>query len=401
MFLFQFGGDWLFNTIWLLLFILMMFFYPKLLITQMIWKLEQTANMLTGLTTRAKKTILKKISKNPSSKLKSMINNFLEFFVIQPVDLDPYGIVKKIEHLSNLQESRFKYFVKNVAPHFDSESRANLMMSLSGAISLHQIEKIVRHYVELVKKTKNFQYGLILQMQLPMIERLSKALLKGTEALANGWSLGDSIGALVAAKLIGNTKTKEIEEDTLIAKKKIKGRTVFIIKAKGPGGRLGKLGKAVEKLVKRQKIDKIITIDAAAKLEGERTGTVAEGVGVAIGGLGVDRAYIENLATKHNIPLDSVVIKMSQEEAIMPMRLEILNSVKGVVNTVYENIMRSKGKIIVVGVGNTCGIGNDEKSAVEAEKKIKKVAIMMKKREEEEKKKEKKKFDWITSPLGI
>lgn len=384
------------NLIYFLLFFLFIFFYPRLLITQTILNLEKTATMLEGLTVSAKRIILRKIAKKPSKELKEAINNFLDFFVIEPVSLDPYGIIKKFEHLTNLSEKRFKYFVRRIAPKFDSENQANLSMGLSGAISLNQIAKLVRHFVEIVRKTKNLQLALILQMQLPLIERMSKALLKGTEALTNGWSIGDSVGSLVAAHLIGNSKTKEIEEDTLLARKKIKGKDVLIIKAKGPGGRLGKLGKTVEKLVKKQKIAKIITIDAAAKLEGEKTGVIAEGIGVAIGGIGVDRAYIENIATQKDLPLDSIVIKMSQEEAIMPMKLEILNSIPRVIKLVEENIekTREKGKIIVVGVGNSCGTGNNEKEAKKAKEEINRIAKMMKMREEKEKK-EKSRLSWL------
>jgi hypothetical protein len=355
--------------------------------------------MLEGLTANAKKIVLRKISKKPTQKIKDAISNFLEFFMIEPVSLDPYGIIRKLEHISTLSEKKFKYFAKSIAPHLDSEAQANLVMGLSGAISLNQVTKIVKHFVEMVRKTKNLQYAMIIQMQLPLIERIAKALLKGTEALANGWPIGDSAGSLVGAHLIGKSRTKEIEEDTLLARKKIKGKNVFIIKAKGPGGRLGKLGRAVEKLIKRQKIAKIITIDAAVKLEGEKTGSIAEGIGVAIGGIGVDRAYIENIATKEEIPLDSIVIKMSQEEAIMPMKKEILSSVPKVIKLLEENIARTKqkGSIIVVGVGNSCGIGNDEKAAKQAEEQIRKIAKVMKRREEEEKKKETKGFlDWFS-----
>jgi hypothetical protein len=381
-------GGWLGNILWFIFFMIMIFFYPRLMISQMIWRLQYTVDMLAGYTTNAKKIVLKKISKTPSKEVRDAINNFLEFFVIEPVSLDPYGIIKKIEHLSILSEKRFKYFVKNIAPQMDSESRANLMMGIAGAMSLHQLEKLVRHFVETIKKTRNLQLGLILQMQLPLIERVSKALLKGTEALTNGWPIGDSVGPLVLARMIGDVKTREVEEDTLLATKGIKGKTVFLIKAKGPGGRLGKLGKTVEKLVKRHKIAKIITIDAAAKLEGEKTGSIAEGIGVAIGGIGVDRAYIENISTTKNIPLDSIVIKMSQEEAIMPMTQEVLNAVPKTVRLVENNIAKTteKGKIIVVGVGNSCGVGNDEKAALAAEEQIKRVIKMLKARKEEEKK---------------
>ena len=379
------------NILWFIFFMIMMVFYSRIIVTQMLWKLEQSARMLEGLTIKGRKIVTKKISKKPSKELKQKISNFLEFFMIQPVSLDPFGIIKKIEHVVNLQEKRFKYFVNNIAPDLNKDEQANIMMGLSAAISLNQISKIVRHYVEMIRKTKNLQLAMILQMQVPMIEKLAKALFKGTEALTNGWPIGDGAGNLVAAYMIGNTKTKEIEEDTLVARKSIKGKQVLIVKAKGPGGRLGKLGKTVEKLIKKEKISKIITIDAALKLEGEKTGSIAEGIGVAIGGIGVDRAYIEDIAVKKEIPLDTFVIKMSQEEAIQPMKNEILYSVDKTVRLIEDNIATTKGKIIVIGVGNSTGIGNNEKEAKESERTIKRIAEIVKVKEE----KEKKRFAWL------
>src|SRR3989338_5072160 len=149
--------------------------------------------------------------------------------------------MKKIEHLVKLSERRFKHFIESVAPKFDSETQADLMMGMSGAISLHQISKLVRHFTELVRKTKSFQLAIIIQMQLPFIERISKALLRGTEALTNGWPIGDSIAPYVVEHMID--KYKEFDEETIIAKKRAEGRDVIFIRAKGPGGRTGNLGK--------------------------------------------------------------------------------------------------------------------------------------------------------------
>ncbi|MEM5766157.1 MAG: DUF1512 family protein [Candidatus Aenigmatarchaeota archaeon] len=384
-FLFQFGGDIWSNFIWLIVLIIFFNFYPKIMVSQLLWRLEKSATMLEGLMTKAKNILIKKIPKNERKDIKEKIDSFLEFFMIEPVSLDPYGIIKKLEHISNLSEDKFKAFVKDVAGKLSKDEQANLVMGLSGAISLNQLAKVVRHYVETVRKTKNLQLGMVLEMQLPLVERISKALLQGTEALTNGWPIGDAAGCLVAARLIGNNKPKEMKEDVVFVEKKIKGKKVMIMKAKGPGGRLGKLGKAVEKLMKKNKIDKIITIDAAGKLEGEKTGKVAEGVGVAIGGIGVDRAYIEELATKKKIPIDSIVIKMSQEEAIQPIPEAVLKAIPIAVETVEKTIEKSKGRILVVGVGNTCGVGNDAKAAEKAEAEAKKVLKIFKRREEKKK----------------
>lgn len=390
-----------FTTIifYLLFFFVLPVLYLRMNYWQSLLKLETVANTMTELSVNAKRIILKKLSKNPDLKLKQEVNSFMEFFVIEPVNLDPYGIMGKIEHLVNLSDERFEQFVKKVAPNEDPETQADLVMGLSGALSLHQIEKIIRHYVETVKKTKNIQLAMIFAMQLPLIERVAKALLNGTEALANGWPIGDAAGPIVAAHMIGEGRTQEIEKDVLMTKKKIGSKTVFVLKARGPGGRLGKLGKAVEKISRKNKIAKIITVDAAAKLEGEKTGSIAEGIGVAIGGPGVDRAKIENMATQREIPIDSYVIKMGQEEAISPIKREVLAAVPRVIEIVEQDIKQTKqqGVIVVVGVGNTAGIGNTKKSAVKAEVEAKRIEQMMKNRE----KKEKKSHDYLSWFTGM
>jgi len=380
------------TIIWIVFIIVFSFFQQQFMILQIIWKSEKSVKMLEDLADKGKKHVLKKISKKPSKELRESVGNFMNFFMIQPVNLDPYGIMKKIEHVTNLSEEKFKYFVNQVAPGMDEESKANLVMGLSGAMSLNQIAKILRHFLEMTKKTKSLQFAFMLQSNLPLVEKLAKALLNGTDAFTNGWPVGDGVGSLVVAKMMGKEKAKEIEEDTLLVRKKVKGKNVLMVKAKGPGGRLGKLGKGVEKIIKREKISKVITVDAALKLEGEKTGSIAEGIGVAIGGIGVDRAYIENIVVKKNIPIDTVVIKMGQEEAIQPMKKEILYSVDRVMNVVEKNIASSKGNILVVGVGNTTGIGNNRKEAEQAEKQIKKVLAMINAKE----KKQKKKFRWLT-----
>lgn len=387
--LFTGGQDILGQVIWFLLFFVFIFIYPRLMMMQVMFQLDRTVKNLEDYTHKGRSIAIHKAAKSPSRSVRESISNFMDFFVIEPVALDPAGVVGRIEHLMNLSERRFKYFVKNVAPGLSKEEQANMTMTLAGAVSLNQIMKTVRHFVQIAKKTRNLQIAMILQMQLPFIEKISRAMLRGTEAFANGWPVGDSVGPLIASHMIEGGKPKDVADDeTIVVGKKIKGRNVLIIRAKGPGGRLGKLGKAVEILSRNRKIAKIISVDAAAKLEGEKTGNVAEGVGVAIGGIGVDRSYIERIATDRDIPLDSVVVKMSQEEAIMPMKIEVFQAVPRVIKIVEKNIDETdeKGDIIVVGVGNCTGIGNTRKEAAESEDLIKRNAMLMKREEKAEEK---------------
>ncbi|NOZ77104.1 MAG: DUF1512 domain-containing protein, partial [Euryarchaeota archaeon] len=142
--------------------------------------------------------------------------------------------------------------------------------------------------------------------------------MKGVEAIAEGKPIGDSIGPLVAAQLCRDCEPYEIAREVVCCETEVGGRKVFVLKADGPGAALGKFGDGVKKLVEERDIRKIITVDASLKLEGEKTGKVAEGIGAAIGDPGPEKAKMEEAALKKDIPLEAIAIKMSVEEAISP-----------------------------------------------------------------------------------
>ncbi len=355
------GQDILSSALWFIVLMVFFMFYPRLMISQIMYKLERSVTKMERMSNDSKKFLLKEVSKKPDKRLKDSVDRFYEFFSISPVSLDPSGIIGKLDHMMREQKDRFEYFVNQSMPDADPEKKANTVMGFAGGISLYGVAKIVRHYVELVKKTKNFQIAMLIQMQLPLIEKIAEALEKGTQSLARGEPIGDSIGPLVAADLIGKNKVIEIEEDVVMAKVVKAKRNIYVIKSKGPGGRLGFPGKAVQKIVAKNKITRFITVDAAAKLEGEKTGSIAEGTGVAMGGIGVEKSYIEDAAIKSNIPIDSIIIKMSQEEAIMPMPKAVKDALPGVRESIDRSLERTKAgdNILLVGVGNTSGVGND------------------------------------------
>ncbi len=147
---------------------------------------------------------------------------------------------------------------------------------------------------------------------------------------------------------------------------------------------MGRPGRAVEALVKKQKIAKIITIDAAAKLEGEQTGSVAEGVGVALGGPGTERSFIETIATKKGIPLDSIVIKMSAEEAIMPMRAAIVKAWPAVREAILRSLedVKADQTAIIACIGNSSGIGNGPDAIERVERIVQRYERSLKQKKE-------------------
>jgi hypothetical protein len=86
---------------------------------------------------------------------------------------------------------------------------------------------------------------------------------------------------------------------------------------------------------------------------------VAQGFGAAIGGVGTDRFKIEEIATKLTIPVFSIVIKQSVNDAITLMKKEIAVQAENVKRQVQEMITdntKSGQTALVIGVGNTLGV---------------------------------------------
>jgi len=304
------------------------------------------------------------------------IEDFMEFFIIPPVDLDPNGVVQKFEKLLDLSEDRFKQMVKKIAPLADENTKSNLIMTLKATLGINSVAKQVRHNLELAKKTGNIQILLMLQMSLPLIMRIVRAQFEGTKAFSQGKPIGDGLGPLVAGMLMRDYKTEYLNEieDMIVAKKQYDEHNVFIVRAKGPGARIGKVGRVVTSIIENEKIDKIITVDAAVKLEGEETGKVAQGIGVVIGGIGVDKWTIEEEILKKDLDIDAVIVKMSPEEAISNMNQKIADAGKEALQVVKGSILNSKKdtNILVVGVGNSCGIPNiiEDISQIEIKEEI-------------------------------
>ncbi|MCD6368033.1 MAG: DUF1512 family protein [Candidatus Aenigmarchaeota archaeon] len=401
------GNDnWISSIIWLILFFVMVFLYPRLMIYQQVTKLEKDIADLEKMSNSSINKIVKRMSKKAQKDLKKKIFSFLEFFVAEPVSIDPYGIVDKIHEVVKLSENREIEFVEKLSPNMNIHEKRSISAAISATSGLHQIIKIMRYYLELIKKYKILQLALILQMEMPLIKRLARSYVKATDAFVDDAPIGDGIGPLVVASMIPeNAKVKHMkDEEFSYAKTKINGKTVILAKATGPGATIGYPGKFVEKLLKKEKIDRIITVDAAGAMYGEKNGVIMEGVGVGNrgGGLTVYHGFIiEEIATKKKIPIDSIGIKEVGETAIYPMKEEILKSLPRVKEKLMEFIKKGdkNEKILVIGFGNTSGIGNSKKGLEKTFETIKKKIREMKK-EEEAKKKKKSSFFGISNFLG-
>jgi hypothetical protein len=279
-----------------------------------------------------------------------------------PVDMDPYGIVKKVEHVINIRDERIRSEIRQACPSMEESNVLKLENILEAATALNMIYKVVRHFYLMGKRTGSTFMVLQLQMLLPLIMEEAEALQKCISVFRKGQPIGDGIGSLVVARLMVNKQKQVIARETVYSETRYANRKLCLLKAAGPAPTVGKLSDAVSKLVKigGMKIKMIIMVDATVKLEGEKTGAIAEGVGAAIGGIGVERYQIEQVATDLQILLYAIVVKESLQEAITAMKKEISDSASGIIEMVC-NIIKTKtdegDSVLLIGVGNTVGIG--------------------------------------------
>jgi hypothetical protein len=275
--------------------------------------------------------------------------------------MDPAGVVQKFDHLLDVREARFKSDIGRIAPAASSVQVNNLENLVEAAWALNFMYKVVRHLYLLGKKTFSYMIIIQLQMFLPMIMMEAEAYQGATKAFAEGHPIGDGAGPLVASKLMRNHEIRKVEKDMVVAETAMEGRRLIAMKAEGPGGNVGKPGDAIRQVLQENngKAAMIIMVDAALKLEGEKTGEISEGVGAAIGGIGTERFKIEEEATKFGIPVFAIVVKQSIQEAVTTMKKDIAEAAEPVIERIKRLVLErtKEGELVIVaGIGNTAGI---------------------------------------------
>jgi len=301
--------------------------------------------------------IKQKLSPNgdPTQKL----DRFFDYFTIMPVDIDPNGIIPKIHNLVRSREDTTRKQVKSMFSEISTLEVTKVQNLLEIVTTLQLLHRIVRHLFLTAKKQNNYPLILPLQMMLPFIMEQAEALKDAVPAFKQGQPIGDGIGPLVVGEMMLNTKKQKAEFETVYSESEFNDRKLILLKAEGPYATVGRPGEATESLIEKLKPDIIIMVDAALKLEGEDTGSTAQGFGAAIGGIGTDRFKIEEVAAKYDIPIFAIVVRQSVKDAVTLMKKEISDQTENVRNQVYEMITDNSNPnqtVLVIGVGNTLGV---------------------------------------------
>jgi hypothetical protein len=319
--------------IWIVPIILFVFYGQRIQLYITSGEIKKGIKKLDSYKDESRTELINYVTKNLKPKDGSIkkIDRFLDYFTIMPVDMDPNGIVEKVRHTVRSREDYTREHVKLLYPEISDFELSKVQTLLEIASTLQMIYKIVNHMFLTAKKQNNYPLILPLQMLLPFI--------------------------MEQAELDSPKETVAFQ--TVLAKTDFEDRKLFLLKAEGPGSTVGRPADALETIVSSDKLDAIIMIDAALKMEGEDSASISQGFGAAIGGIGVERFQIEAIATNNKIPVFSIVVKQSVKEAITLMAKEIADQADDVRSQIYEMIQENTKPgqtVLIIGVGNTAGV---------------------------------------------
>ncbi|MCJ7450615.1 MAG: DUF1512 domain-containing protein [Candidatus Nanohaloarchaeota archaeon QJJ-9] len=366
-----FGGEANITQMLLSLLMLMAFFifFPRLMAFQMIYKIRKSLKVIQKNALEAEEMFLSSIAEKPNEDLKEDLEPMKNMVISPPSNLDPSGMFEKLENVLDSSQDKVERYVESLNPEMDEEKKADMKMAFQGVYGANQIYVMIRHFKKLIEDTNNYQIGQMIQMMLPLYKELSESQKKATEAFVNNVPIGDSVGPLIAAKLTEN-EPEEKAENIMVSEEDLDGEKYVVVQSKGPGSRLGKYGDALEEIVEDNDVEKILTLDAGMRYEGEETGTIVEGSGVMMGGPGVEKGKIEEVAVENDLPLEGYIVKQSGPQASKPMHKKIWNAHENVIRKVRDDIRNSEGKLLIIGVGNTCGIANTREDVEGVENKL-------------------------------
>mgnify|MGYP002623908620 CR=1 FL=1 len=279
---FGFGDDSnpLMMLIWILPIILFVFYGQRIQLYVTSNDIKKNIKKLNEYKDESKKELINFVSKNfkltndPTKK----IETYLDYFSIMPVDMDPNGIVPKVQHFVRSREDYTRAHVKSLSPEMNDFEISKIQTLIEIASTLQLLYKIINHLFLTAKKQNNFPLILPLQMMLPFIMEQAEALKEAIPAFKAGQPVGDGIGPMVVGKMMLNTIKKNVAFQTVYGESEFEGRKLYLMKAEGPNSTVGRLGDAVKNLTSEHKLDVIIMVDAALKMEGEDSATVSRGL---------------------------------------------------------------------------------------------------------------------------
>ena len=350
------SDDGLLMLVWILPVILFVFYGQRIQLQITSGEIRKSIKELDRLRAGARSELLEYVRERAGGGREAALDRHISGFAIQPVGIDPAGLVGKMRRVLRSREDAARLSVASTGMRGAEAERAQTM--LEAASALRAAYMAVNHMFLTAKKHRNYPLILPLQMALPSVMEEARALRDGVGAFRRGQPVGDGIGPLVLARMMRGLEKTEPAPQTAMARTEMDGRRVILLKALGPGPTVGRLDEAAEAALQGG-VDAVVTVDAALRYEGQESGIVEEGFGVAMGGSGAERFSIEEAAAKAGVPVLAVVVRQSVREAVTLMTRQIAESAEETGERARQAVLRSAGPgktVLVVGVGNTSGV---------------------------------------------
>ena len=219
--------------IWILPIILFVFYGQQIQLFVTSREIKKGIKKLDVYRVESRTELINYVKNNLKSKddLVKKIDRFLEYFTIMPVDMDPNGIVDKVQHVVRSREDYTREHVKSLAPQMSDIELTKVQTLLEIASSLQMIYKIINHMFLTAKKQNNYPLILPLQMILPFIMEQAEAMKDAIPAFKTGQPVGDGIGPMVVGKMMLEHQKETIAFQTSLAKTEFEDRTIIPIKS--------------------------------------------------------------------------------------------------------------------------------------------------------------------------
>src|SRR4030043_1833397 len=143
------------SLLFYVVFIVFLFYGQRIQMYVMIREVEGSLYKLKHIRDEGRKTAIETIKEigKPQTDPTVRVDRYLEYFTISPQNMDPAGLVYKLDHILDIRDTRLTDEVKLMVPSVDEVQTNNLENTLEAAMALNFIYKVVRHYYILGKKT--------------------------------------------------------------------------------------------------------------------------------------------------------------------------------------------------------------------------------------------------------
>ena len=172
--LFSMGDDSnpLMMIVWILPIILFVFYGQQIQLFVTSREIKKGLKKLESFREESRTELIDYLKKNIKSEVDPVkkIDQFIDYFTIMPVDMDPNGIVDKVQHTVRAREDYTREHLKSLSPQISDLELSKVQTLLEIASSLQMIYKIVNHMFLTAKKQNNYPLILPLQMILPFLQ---------------------------------------------------------------------------------------------------------------------------------------------------------------------------------------------------------------------------------------